>query len=224
MRIASLTSCVAFCVGLVHAEAIAPAAQRTPVAPAVHLVTHHTMRFGDHAERRSFVVFGDAPAIDDASWHMLPAAAYDATELAELAPAASPTTLTLLGTKGTRVVAADHRVALRHGAGVLATPRAALEVPADDDLGTVRVALVGAVQDAAWHELVYACYQAASNIAGTTLTVEREAGSYTVHDGARTVAHGEGFTVGVIDVGGDRYLVTMGADAHDAEVRLIGKP
>ncbi len=222
MRIAFLTSCVAFCVGLVHGEAVAPAAELYPVTPAVHLVTNHTMRFGDHAERRTFVVFGDAPAIDDASWHMLPAAAYDSTELAELAPA-SPTTLTLLGTKGTRVVAADHRVALRHGAGVLATPRVALEVPADDDLGTVQVALFGAVQDAAWHALVIQCYQVASKIAGTTLTVETDAGSYTVHDGDRTVAHGDGFPIGIIDAGGYRYLVIMRADTHDAEVRMIGK-
>ena len=95
--------------------------------------------------RRTFVLYGDAPAAER-SWRMLAPMSYDATQIADGERLANPVTFTLVGETGTRVVASTKHVYLSKSWD-FERPQHAMDL---GDVEGFAVAIEGKHEHAAW--------------------------------------------------------------------------
>ena len=170
-------------------------------------------RVADHAAH-GFVVLGAAPEVTDNHWLALQPRSYDGSQVAELSWLPTARELTLLGYAGTRVVSADHQVALREW-GARDRAFTALEVPNGFEL-----AIDGRAANVAWHpiELTYSRTQ---KIRGLKMQVRYEKDGFSLLADGKVVQAVQGSFMGFLDRGRDRFLV-VAAKSGDPEAIYFG--
>jgi hypothetical protein len=189
-----------------------------PSPPQVTLVQTHRADLSTPGERfgtRSFALLGTSPTLPQKPvWKRLMTTSYDPTEVTQALTYYVPTTLTLLGPSGARIVKSHRRVALKNALWQADSVFDAVElrVPSDE---TFTVAILGDHSGAVWHD-IEGSYTWTNKIKGTSLSITRKhdgnGTQFTLTNGKRTVGSYSGTVMGAIDVDGLRYLVVASSN------------
>jgi len=184
-------------------------------APQVMLLSSHYV-YGQTASevpstaRRSFALTRTRLDVGaDAPWERLAPMSYDNTEILALHELSTPMTVTLVGESGTRVVRSDSRVALKNAMFISDSEFEGVEIPLSNE-DRFDIVLAGSHCDAVWHDMV-GSYTYTNKIAGTNLSATFSHGDgkpmVALRAGKQALGSYEGYVVGAVDVGGDRYVV-----------------